>query len=438
MTRAQGRVVLGLLVLLVGVAGARRTEAGPVVHVIARRTLDGTPLAIALEGAPQREDPGGPAFVLTSDDHGVEVLDPRSGALRGTLAAGSNPLTLAVDTRTGRVFVAGYDPGPPTASLGSCCANGTARVRVLDIGSGRLVQAVPVGLPPIALAVDAQHGRVFVSSCSPTDRTSRVSVLDARSGRLLRTLVIGPFARAVAVDTRRGHAFVVAADGSERGQVSMLDSSGSRPLRTVAVAPAPDAMAVDERTGRVFVLTPRSVGVLDSHSGALLRMTRLGSDLVSLAVDEQTSRVFATAETALRGTGSVSVLDARSGQLLRTVAVDLLPVAVAVDERHHRVFVASQSLADGGGPPGPGSVNVLDAASGAILRTVAIGGAPSAVAVDAWTGHVLVLSGAGTAAPAGWRERWRAGLHRWLPWLPLRRPRTDVVPAGVTVLAVSG
>ncbi|HTD77687.1 MAG TPA: YncE family protein, partial [Chloroflexota bacterium] len=55
--------------------------------------------------------------------------------------------------------------------------------------------------------------------------------------------------------------------------------------------------------------------------------------------------------------------------------------AIAVDERRGRVFVAN-TRSD--------SVSVLDAGSGALLRTVVVGAGPSAAAVDERIGKVFV------------------------------------------------
>jgi hypothetical protein len=235
----------------------------------------------------------------------------------------------------------------------------------------------------------------------------------------------------VAVDTRTGHAFVTLGNGSGPGCVAVLDRTGVRLLRRIAVDQAPGPVAVDERSGRVFVLSHRGVGVLDAHSGVLLRTVRVGRVPLDLAVDEQTGRVFVTGETTARSSSSVSVLDATSGRLLRTSAVGLLPQAIAVDKRHGLVFVVSRSSDDAGTPTGPGAMSVLDAANGNVLRTVPIGGAPNAVAVDERTGHVVVLVLAG---PAVRPQEWWV---RWMPWLPSRASRLAAVPSGVSVLSVS-
>jgi YVTN family beta-propeller protein len=97
-----------------------------------------------------------------------------------------------------------------------------------------------------------------------------------------------------------------------------------------------------------------------------------------LALDETTGRAFVASPGS-----SVSVLNATSGAVLRTVVAGKLLRTVAVDERDGRVFVADY---------GGGSVSVLDAHSGRIVRTVAVGRGPYALAVDQGTHRVFVAN----------------------------------------------
>jgi YVTN family beta-propeller protein len=96
-------------------------------------------------------------------------------------------------------------------------------------------------------------------------------------------------------------------------------------------------------------------------------------------VDERRGRVF----VANTSSNSVSVLDARSGALLRTVVVGTGPSAVAVDERIGKVFVSTL---------GDDRTRVLDAQSGSVVRTIRVGESPDAVAVDPDTDRVVVAT----------------------------------------------
>jgi YVTN family beta-propeller protein len=151
-----------------------------------------------------------------------------------------------------------------------------------------------------------------------------------------------------------------------------------------------------------------------------------------VAVDERLGRVY----VVNTGDDSLSILDARSGAPLHTVALDQNPAAVAVDERRGRVYVASGGATDAAGNlVGPGSVDVLDARTGQITRTMAVGVAPSAVAVDERSGAAFVVNAGGMVSrPSAWAWLPR-GVRRWLPFLPSPDAQTHTVPGSLSVVA---
>src|SRR5207248_2881152 len=222
----------------------------------------------------------------------------------------------------------------------------------------------------------------------------------------LRTFGVGAFPYAVAVNAA-GRAFVVnrtsdwtgmSADG---GSVSVLDLRAGTVVRRVPVGDDPRAIAVDEQEGRVFVANDddASVSVLDARSGTSLRTTRVGMGPRALALDAPSHRVFVVAAAD----GALSVLDARSGALLRTIHLDaassygstgprglgggstaggvIVPSfgSVAVAALGGRVFVGSGH-----------AVTVLDARSGAVLRTITFNEQIHHLAADPRTGHVFI------------------------------------------------
>jgi hypothetical protein len=65
---------------------------------------------------------------------------------------------------------------------------------------------------------------------------------------------------------------------------------------------------------------------------------------------------------------------------------------------------------------------------------MAVGVAPSAVAVDERTGDVFVVNAGGSVSQRGawaWVPRW---LRRWLPFLPSRDAQTRTVPGSLSVV----
>ncbi len=333
----------------------------------------------------------------------VSVLDVARGMPLCTAAVGIEPVAVAVDARTGRVFVINRGPFKGGyATQGSVSVFGTGCPRHLAVATSpyRALRTVAL-VYPISLAVDDRIGRIFVlngASLSVLDATSGllqrtfqtgvrgalpsegsvaviegrsnsrlvvtnydptvVSILDAQSGKLLHALRVGAQLGPVAVDTRTRRLFVVD-QFNEHGRVSVLDADTGTLLRTTTVGNFPGKVVVDERTGRAFVLNriDSSVSVLDARTGLLLRTVAVGEAAIDLAVDTLDGRVFVASRLG------VSVLDATSGIVQRTLPAGRNPTAIAVDERAGRVIVANQGpLNSSGSPRGNGSVTIIDTA----------------------------------------------------------------------------
>ncbi len=427
------------------------TTTGALVGAVALGTASG--IGTSAVAVDQR---AGRVFVARADPTGgdsagvVSVLDARSGAVlhrttfprRPTARTSSDILlartTVGIDERTGHAFIA--IPGANT-------------VAVLDTHSGALLRTIGVGMAPGDLAVDAMQGRVFVYSDGDgfPGYTKLVSTLDGASGRLLRAVVVAHDPRGlnmpsqgagdIVVDDQSGHVFVSSAYADS---VSMLDATSGRLLRTVG-GTRPGPMAVDTHTRRVFVLNGGGgtsngvVTILDSATGRVVGNTPVGGLAlpVTPVVDTRTGRVFVANDGG--GTGSVSVLDARGGALLRTVTVGPHPFVTAVDGRSSRVFVTSLGAMDAAGHlTGPGSVSVLDAQSRMLLRTVPVGVEPAVIAVDERAGRAFVVNVAGDSHDA------LAAARSLVPGLPRPAPpcnsygqvstRCRFAPGSVTVL----
>jgi len=116
-----------------------------------------------------------------------------------------------------------------------------------------------------------------------------------------------------------------------------------------------------------------------------------------VAVDNRTAHAFVTSDSDNSIGGHVTMLDATSGALLRTVALPLMPGALALDPRAARVYVvgATDTASDG-------AVSILDARSGRLLRTITLPLLTRGIAVDERDGRVYVGSaGAGYTGSRG-------------------------------------
>lgn len=283
-----------LLFVAVGAVAISGRATAPLVRAIAAGRA---PQAVAL-------DPhGNHAFVLGADAT-VQLVDLVHARVLHIVSGDGMPRrlspTLALDARTQRLFVA-----DPRDGLGP------SLVRMLDSRSGALRATVRVGLGAIALAVDERSGQVFVAN----QRDGSISVLDARTARVQRTISVGPAPVALAVDVRTARAFVVS-DGIGAGHesdaaVSVLDTRTGSVVRTLCGGAGPISVVIDVRIGRTFVMNggDGTVSVLDAHDGTLLRLIAVGGRLSALAVDERRGRVYVA--DAHDGTLSLSACSTR-------------------------------------------------------------------------------------------------------------------------------
>jgi DNA-binding beta-propeller fold protein YncE len=98
----------------------------------------------------------------------ITTLDESTGAILKRSSVGNNPVIMVPDVLSGRVFVINDNRGLFSLSpkLGV--------VSVLDAGNGTVLRTMPVGRGPEGMAIDLRTGRVFVVNAVDND----VSVLN--------------------------------------------------------------------------------------------------------------------------------------------------------------------------------------------------------------------------------------------------------------------
>jgi len=399
MSRRRSVVIVPLLALV--------ATGGIAAAVVSRATADVAVRTVTVGRAPYWtltvDERTSRAFVFNRQDGTLNVLDTRTGTLLRTVTLTPGNVWLAVAERAGRVFVSGYDTGTIT---------------MLDARSGAVLHSVANGTD-MGLAVDEGTNHVFVGSANST-----MIMLDARSGAVLRRLPVCHEPFAIAVSARTGHVFAKCDDGT----TDMLDARTGRVLHTIANnSGSYGAMLVDEQTNRVFTVGNRpQLDVLDARTGEYLHTLAFDATAWSPVADERTGRVYLTlgdanAVTAPPHKSEVAVLDGQSGALLRRIPVAANPFSLAIDPWTGRVLVGSagplDSLSDL--PTGDGTLSVLDAARGRVLRAIRIGAGPSDVAIDAQAKRALVVNSYsdthGKGALKAWRPReswWPQALRR--------------------------
>jgi DNA-binding beta-propeller fold protein YncE len=245
---------------------------------------------------------------------------------------------------------------------------------------------------------------------------------------------------AVAVDPAAAR--VLVADQS--GGITILDARSLRPVGSLAGSGIASQIAIDSVRGRAFVFNSSvgTVTTVDTRHGTLLGVASVGSGASAIQVDEHTGHVFVES-TGLSGfsfwrtgnqvagpsAGTVAMLDAASGKLLRTITVGTLPFSAALDDQHHELFVSSFG-ADS--TTVSGAVQVIDTASGRVTRTIAVPAGPISLTLDQSRGHVVV---AGLGDDSQLPGPWSGAVERVVQFFGLAGSATvQSGPGAVTIL----
>ncbi len=328
-------------------------------------------------------------------------------------------------------------PGHEHAALRDTTATFSGQVRVLASSSGALQARRLTDQVPSAVAIDARTGRAFILTY-PSDGTGprHILVIATRTGALVHTVALpGPLNAVVAVTTTNR---VLVADGRT---IRLLDSRTGALLSPI-VLPChgiPQGLAAAPLFRRVFVdYGDGSLTTLDAETGVVLHSSNLGGAL-TIAVHERTGHVLvvgrdintgrplvvsmldaatggivhrsylhrmphggaisARAEHVFAIDGNIiDMIDARTGRIERSVRVSIHPWSLAESTELGRVYVLTGAYFDAESNPNePGTVSTLDVHTGIIVRSVTLGKAafepsPSAIAVDPGTKRVWVLS----------------------------------------------
>lgn len=251
---------------------------------------------------------------------------------------------------------------------------------LLAVSAVGIMPAGAKGDSPL-LAVDVGTGHVFVAS----RLANTVSMIDATSGHILRTVAMGgpafaPFA--MAVDARTSRLFAVTTTGPT-GSIAVLDTRTGKLLRTGPSIASPQAVTVDAYTNRAFVLSSMAtVDVLNAWTGAVVRVGQTRLAVYTAATAPRSGHIFAGGADEV---GVVAMLDARTGALLRTIGGpprnDVGGGMMAVDNSRGHVFAV-----------GSHGVSELDATSGRVLRTIGVGQNPWTVVADERAARVFVAT----------------------------------------------
>jgi DNA-binding beta-propeller fold protein YncE len=226
------------------------------------------------------------------------------------------------------------------------------------------------------LVAEPESARLFVS------RSTHVMVVDLSTGKVAGDIPETAGVHGIALAPELGRGFT---SNGKANTSTIFDLKTLAPLGTVKTGENPDAILYDAATKRVFTFNGRSANAtaFDAVKADVLGTIELGGK-PEFAVADGTGKLFVNIEDK----SEVVELDARELKVLARwpIGPGEEPSGLAIDTMNKRLFSVC----------GNGMMVVLDATSGKVLATPAIGQGVDAARFDPATGCVFASNGAGT------------------------------------------
>ncbi|RZU40700.1 YncE family protein [Edaphobacter modestus] len=250
----------------------------------------------------------GKIYLVDTVHNAVIVLS--SSKPPSSIEVGASPIALALNPRTGRIYVVD---------------SGSRSVSVIDASTDKVVATVPTAARPYAIAIDEAANKVYVSNTF----SNMLSVIDGASNHVAN-LPTGS-ADAIVVDSDRHRVYLF---GYESDTLTELDPATERTTKIPAGAMHLWGIARAGKTLYVSHVQDASIAAIDLETHAL-RNLPTGSMPCAIAINKTTGQVY----VANYADGTVTILEKEERPT--TVAVSPHPQAVALDEAAGLLYVAS-------------------------------------------------------------------------------------------------
>ncbi len=226
------------------------------------------------------------------------------------------------------------------------------------------------------LTCDADNQRLYVS------RSTHVMVVDTENGKAVGDIPNTSGVHGIALAPAVGHGFT---SNGKTDTVTIFDMKTLKTLDTVKVGERPDAILFEPATARVFTFNGKShdATAIDTATGKVVGTVPLEGKPES-ATSDGAGHVFVNIEDK----SEVVEFDPKTLAVLAhwPLAPGEEPSGMAIDVKNHRLFVGC----------GNQKMIVLDAESGKVLATPAIGDRVDGNAFDPAKGCAFSANGDGT------------------------------------------
>jgi len=328
-------------------------------------------------GCSKKPDPaqvtGERVYVSDEDGGNVIVISASSDSVIARIAVGKRPRGLRVSPDGTRLFVAlsgvpKSGPGANDSQLPPADPSADG-IGIVDLASLKLLRVIPGGRDPELFDVTSDGKRLWVSN----EDAAEAALVDIDGSRVVRRVPVGKEPEGVGIHPDGKVVYVTnEADNS----VSVLDIESGAPVAQVATGGRPRSVIFTGDGLRAFVAceTTHALTIIDARSHTHAGELELPGDLVrpmGLVISPDGRTLYVSGG---RGkTVHVVGLDDAGPRIKSTISdVGARPWGIGITQKGDRLYTAN-------GPAG--DVSVIDTATGAVSRHIAVGGSPWGIAV---------------------------------------------------------
>jgi YVTN family beta-propeller protein len=313
--------------------------------------------------------------VYVSDENGglVVVIDAAKDEVIARIPVGKRPRGIRVSPSGTHVLVAlsGSPKSPPGTDPATLppvdrAADG---IGVIDIATMKLSRVIEAGQDPEIFDVTRDGKWLWASN----EETAEASLVEFESGKVVRRAGVGEEPEGVGIHPEGKHVYIA----NERdNSISILDVESGDGVARVAVCRRPRSIAFSPDGQRAFTACEEShaIAIIDARTQTAAGSIDLPGEGVrpmGLAVSADGHELYASGG---RG-GTVHVID------LTVVPARVKSTIANVGERPWGIGAAAKAKKLYTANGGSGDVSVIDAATGTVLRRIAVGGSPWGIAV---------------------------------------------------------
>jgi YVTN family beta-propeller protein len=283
---------------------------------------------------------------------------------------GGGPIDVAVNEKTGKVFVANRD---------------SRELSIIDGEFNEVVATIPLAAAPTFVAVNPNTNHVYVN-----DEYGVTAVFDGESGTRLTSIPLAYGFDGV-VNTVSNRLYLVFNNGSN-SDIVVIDGTTDTLLASVPVGEGIRSVGVDDTSDRIYIADEYggSVIVVDGATNSIVDEIALPefSSPRAIAVDGESKRAY------VEGAGGITVIDLSTDTVLTTLdrmvspSADVTDMALAnmgsivIDERRGLLFVTSW-----------GGILVIDKESYQVTSIIPLEDVPipDRLTINANTGHLYFV-----------------------------------------------